>query len=205
MAVGDILEAVLTFQNVMNLDRYVNVLHWIVNTDEVGASNEESVASVLNAAVNATIKAQLSTNLNFEQTLVQRVFPLPRTTGFYFGNGGANVGSNATQMLPPSCALINRKRTAFAGRKFRGRVFTVGLCEDDQNNGVWSSARVNNISTAWETILTTLMVGVLGTGEYSPVIWPKNGTASGDATVITTIQLDTIVRSQRRREPGRGS
>lgn len=204
MAVGDILEAALTIQNVDNKDRYVNVLHWIVNTDPAGVTPEQDLCAYLNNIWTMNVRPHCNVKMNFKLCVVQRVFPLPRTAGWYEDNGDANIGGIAGDALPPACAYVLRKRTNLAGRKYRGRLYQGGLSEVDQANGLFASANCLNILNAWEEILTTLAVGP-GAGEYSAVLWPKNGASVEDANLITRVQADNVVRQQRRREVNVGS
>lgn len=204
MAVGDILETVLTTENVINKDKYVNVLHWIVNTDAAGVSNELDCGKALNLLWVTNIAPYISDKANLRQTLCQRVFPLPRTAGHFEDNGLLVVGAQTFDPLPPACALVVRKRTALAGRKYRGRLFQPMLTESDQSNGLFLGANYVNLGIEWSSILTTLLVGANG-GEYSPVLWPKTGSSSADANLITSINTDNVVRQQRRREVNVGS
>jgi hypothetical protein len=41
--------------------------------------------------------------------------------------GATTVGSNNDEPLPPNCALLVRKTTAFGGRRNRGRAYIPGL------------------------------------------------------------------------------
>lgn len=202
MPVGDILETTLEWQNVDRGDRYNNVFHWFLNVPDGADTDEASVSNAVNTFVVGTILPLLNIKCRFRTTLTQRVYPLPRTAGSLVDNGIGVVGAIAGDALPPACALVIRKRTAFAGRRYRGRLFVPMLSESDQVNGIWAGANYLALAAAWDSLLATVLVGADG-GEYIPIIFPKNGTTAS-AKIITSSSSDPVVRQQRRREVGVG-
>lgn len=202
MAVGDILETTLEWQNVDRGDRYNNVFHWYVNIEATDGDNEFSATEAINSKIVDTILPLLNVKCRFRTTLTQRVYPLPRTAGSLHDNGLGTIGAIAGDALPPSCSLVIRKRTNFAGRRYRGRLFCPMLSESDQVNGIWAGANYLALAAAWDNLLAVNLSGALDL-ECIPVIFPKGG-SSASAKIVTSSSSDPVVRSQRRREVGVG-
>jgi len=203
MAAGDILEVTFEWQNVDRGDKYNNVCHFYVQADATGLSNEQALCDALNTEVIDNVLPLLNNKCRFRNTLVQRVYPLPRTAGQQNDNGIGTVGGIAGDALPPACCLVIKKKTAFAGRRFRGRFFCPMLSESDQANGLFGGANVIALTSALDGLLGFLK-STAGDGEYIPVIFPKGGT-SASAKIVTNTSRDDVVRQQRRREVGVGS
>ncbi len=204
MAIGDIIETVITWENITRKDRYVNVLHWRCKTEISSPAMEiDAAEGLLTKTLNGVLPSMANT-FTILNVLAQRVAPEPRTAGFVAIAPANSNGGQAGQALPPSTALVIRKRTIFAGRRFRGRVFVCGLVEADQDNGVYSGANYNSMAQQWDNIIVNTLVGPQNGAEFECVIWTK-GTAAATATRITSTFPDDRVRSQRRREVGRGS
>lgn len=74
----------------------------------------------------------------------------------YASVAGADVSG---QELPPQCALVLSWFTALAGRSYRGRTYLTGFTEQTQDNGVWDSTHLTNV-----TGIITQMLTVYGSG-----------------------------------------
>lgn len=141
---------------------------------------------------------------------------------FTTNNGGTSLGS-AT--LPHQCALVTTLKTQLIGRARRGRVFCPGLPEEMQTDGLWSSAAITAITTAWATFMTKYGFSPAGTDplfEYGvwsmkiatgcvpnpnpPYGMMNTGAANPDDafTGITTVVPRQTVYTQRRRVAGVG-
>lgn len=202
MPVNDVYETILTWRNITRRDRYVNVLHWKCSVTDAITSDEEGITTKVQSLFATNVLPTLSTFIALERVLTQRVYPLPRTAGFYIDHGDADIGTQVGDMLPPACAVVMRKRTPLAGRAFRGRMFVVGMVEADQVNGVWSGANWNAMAIAVGTIISSGLASA-GGGSYIPGIGPKAIT-DDNFVPVTSYFADPVVRSQRRREVGVG-
>jgi len=122
------------------------------------------------------------------------------------------TGTIEEPAVPPSVAVVIRRRTEFLGRKYRGRIYHFGLPLSFCANG-----QVNLLSpgmtemTALATILEgTIVSGDAGAPTFRPVLLAKDASiVVGDnpgwrVTPLVTTQVDRILRSQRRREVGVG-
>lgn len=115
------------------------------------------------------------------------------------------AGTTGTESLPNNCTLAFSFGTAGRGRSFRGRMYPPGIAE-----GYVSGNTVSSLWTdAWRDfhdIVTSSML-VLG-GVHSVVSRISNGAPRivGLSTpVLSATFKDTVIDSQRRRLPGRGS
>lgn len=109
--------------------------------------------------------------------------------------------------LPNEVAVVVRKRTRFSGRKERGRWFYSGISR--------SFVGVNTLlpETAAYDVVAGKMAApiefVQGVTTYTMrpelVVYDQKTNLITRATPITTCSVDRILRSQRRRQFGRGS
>jgi hypothetical protein len=195
MAVNDIYR--VTVQQTLHSQMILNTLYYRESVGGVGGGSADLAARVANLIV-PLMKAVQSNELTHNAVVVQKIFPAPPTVPATDTSaaGAATVASNS---LPTSVASVITKRTAFAGRKYRGRVFLSGVpasSEDDSKVAAGAVAALN--------ALGTILSGGVSAGAgptYSPIIWHKN-TSTFDAVLTTTTQ--TILRNQRRRQIGKG-
>jgi hypothetical protein len=90
------------------------------------------------------------------------------------------------------------KRTAYAGRRYRGRIYVPGLGETDVTpTDVIDSAATIAFSAAMQALLDSLT-----TASTPLVIFHKNDNLF---STVTSFVVDALVDSQRRRLAGRGS
>lgn len=116
-------------------------------------------------------------------------------------------GGAGTNALPNNCALVVTQRTAFRGRSFRGRTYIPGIAEEDVAGSVVTDAKAALIRAAQQT--STENAALISPGWTPVVVSLVSGGAYRPAGVITPIvaweMTDTVVDSQRRRSPRRGS
>lgn len=110
---------------------------------------------------------------------------------------GGNTG--ATPLVPQNTAFLIHKRTSLGGRKGRGRCYLPGVAEGQVDNvGVVASATVGSFNTAlaaWRTAIVSSsdfvgMVVLHDDASLTPLPAP---------TLVTSINMDTRVATQRRR------
>jgi hypothetical protein len=107
---------------------------------------------------------------------------------------GGTVGSAPD---PASATLSTSWRTGLAGRKYRGRFYTVGMVEaQSQDNDTVTSGYVTSAGTVATALLSDLAAAAL-----SLVIFHRVDNTF--TPVISTI-VENLVDSQRRRLAGRG-
>lgn len=201
MAIGDVMEVSIKYDDLTNASVYVNVLHLRCSAFTGFDEDESQIATDVALFVRTTLMLRLNANIVLNSVVAQIINPLPRSAGAT-ASGLSTAGSIAGDMLPPQCALIIRKRTAYAGRKFRGRIYQCGLSESDQAAGTWAGGNADNVRVAWISELTTPKV-TTGGNEWNYVVCNRRGDAP--QYQITSATRDPRVRTQRRRVRGVGS
>lgn len=145
-------------------------------------------------------------------TIESRSFPLPGVPMVGYDLGVVKTGQEAIASLPPSCAAVIKRRTGFLGRKYRGRIFLPGVPVDYVTDGEITDA--GYIATL-AALAAAIIAPIAWTAGGSPTFVPELCVVVGDgsvgdpyayrATDIISAVLDKKIRSQRRREVGRGS
>lgn len=122
---------------------------------------------------------------------------------FVFTQTAGIAGAVANFACPSEVAVVIRKRTALAGRKYRGRWYVPGIPFINTLESQIDPAQL----AAWNTLsgdLETTIMSVAG-NSYQPTLVPlwKNGVLPAGQP-LTICVVDPILRSQRRRQIGRG-
>lgn len=112
-------------------------------------------------------------------------------------------GAGPNEACPPSVAAVITRRTALAGRTYRGRIYMPAVPVAWQLEGRTSAGGPPAYQTFADQLATVVDVPGLGpAAELVPVVWSRKLQAS---TRITSAIPRDILRSQRRREIGVGS
>lgn len=118
---------------------------------------------------------------------------------------GGRSGTKAS----PQVAVIFTKRTAFGGRQFRGRMYMPGLLlqTDVTEGGRIGTSRHTAIAAQADVLVASLISGsafIRGSGGTPMVLLhsqPASGSAPPAPTIVTSIQVQTLVGTQRGRLP----
>lgn len=108
-----------------------------------------------------------------------------------------NVGTGGAACPPNNVAIAVSWRTGLVGRRNRGRTFLGGLSSNQFSGDVVTGGGVSAIGT-----LATALIAQTFTGGYDFGVTSLKDVLT---KVITGAILETILDSQRRRLPGRGS
>lgn len=124
---------------------------------------------------------------------------------FVSTTGLPQAGGGGSPALPNNVSAAYSWRTSAAGRSFRGRSFVVGLQEGHVVENNLTTAAANAFGTALHGL-----AGVAADDGWEMVIVSKfSGGAPRAAGVTTPVTAsfftNTVIDSQRRRLPGRGS
>lgn len=148
----------------------------------------------------------LSSALSSNHLLVKDVRPGTAATyeRVYTSVAGAGVGD----MVPPQASVVFTLRTALRGRSFRGRFYLPGLVEGDQAAGNLTAGAITNMGTIGTQLLAVF--GPSGTnGDWRLAVISRftNGAARPlpIATQVTSIAVNTVLYTQRRRVAGVGT
>lgn len=98
-----------------------NTLFFKVTTFTAGATDTNLVRA-LEGVISGPMKALITTDSSYRGCGAQRVQPQPTTMEVY-SIVGQGVGTVASPPLPTQCCGLITKRTAFAGPKYRGRLY----------------------------------------------------------------------------------
>ncbi len=200
MAIADTYELVINYLNNYNKERFATVLHLYQNSaGDSLATMQEFTLDLKNRLV-ADLMPSLNVDMVLTSVRMSKIYPVPRSAPYELVMIPVPGGNNA-EALPPQCAMLVKKRTAFAGRKFRGRLYQPGMSENDQASGKWAGQRYDDVFNFWTQELTQIWATATG-GELMYVVTNKTGFPTYQ--IVQGVQ-DTIVRTQRRRVQGVGT
>jgi len=195
MAINDVIQARIVGQ--LHGQTTINTLCYVVRDAN---TTPEDVAN--DVAGNVVSFILLATCGDFQVLRVdtQVIDPLPRT--FVTSVDVQANGSLPGQSIPSSSAVVIRKRTTFAGRKYRGRCYFAGVPTDN----VVSSMLNASAQIAWKKVATAMLQGVGGIGQIpaTPVLFAPHKGYSPLPQPLTATIVDPILRNQRRRQIGVG-
>lgn len=119
----------------------------------------------------------------------------------YAESGAAGGASSST--VPANCAALIHKRTARGGRRGRGRVFVPWVLAESsvEESGLVATALKNQVQTAagvWLTNLSNNSVPMYLL-HSSSAPGTDNPTPPGTPNAVTSLVVDSVIGSQRRR------
>lgn len=145
-------------------------------------------------------------NCQMTGTTIQSVHPSPRSRPFTYTPLDAQEGTRAGQLLPLQDTVTFLKRSGYGERWGMGRIFFVGLSESDQEAGFMIPAWVT-LAQAEASGFTAdlLVVTPEHTIQFKPVLWRGVGAPLPNPVPVTGCELsNNIIKTQRRRRPGKG-
>jgi len=209
-AVGNLLSVQCIFTNVATATA-MNILHYKVASISGPAPTNVvflgTVAQDVAVAFGDVWKMTASDQVKFVNTRATNVFPLPRSVGVnYVYPAGGLAGTATSEALPLQDAITILKRTAVGNRWGLGRTFITGCPEDAQANGI-----ITNAQRVFYNAVANFLgapVAISGTG-WSASIVPVLVRGPEDNPVSITDVLsgevsNNIIKTQRRRRPGKG-
>lgn len=108
------------------------------------------------------------------------------------------TGTRAGAALPSNVSLTVKKNTGYAGRSFRGRIYTLGATEGDITVNAASSAYANGLVAAFNEAI--LLVGAAD--EYEMVVVSKYSNnaprPTGIVTLVQSFSLSDLIVDTRR-------
>lgn len=192
----------------------VNVYHYRQTSANTSANSDvASLAIAFDELALATdvLTDPLSDDLTW-QLLQSRSFPLPGTPPVGSDRAVNYPGLRASPALPPSNAVVVKRKTAFLGRAYRGRIFLPGLPSAAAVDGLITAAGTYQaeIGVIASFLKTPIQAAAAGSPSFQPELCkviPKPIPPPDfmyQATDVTASGFDKIIRSQRRREIGVG-
>lgn len=208
-SVGNLINISVTHTNVQSATA-INVLYYkVVNF----SGSIPGMTTFLGAVATSFLEGYGARWENFASQDVRlvgvratNVFPLPRSVGIARFPAGNQNGLQPSEALPLQDTPTLLKRTAVGNRWGLGRIFVVGIAEGGQKNGVLENLTVEQINMLGSWLATPL--DVPGTGwnaTLQPVL--KRGPEDNPVSITDILEVrlsDAIIKTQRRRRPGKG-
>jgi hypothetical protein len=215
--VGDVVSVRLEFADA-NANKAFNVLHYRLRDVEVpggGLFAGEDFAAVapglamgLGLALRTGWSAFASQDVKMTGVTVQNLHPLPKSAQYTSTFAAPFPGEHEDHALPLQDAPTLLKRTAHGSKWGIGRVFVVGLAEASQNAGIIEPGIIPTIN-AWATDLGDEFNHVVNgnTFHWRPCLFSgplPNGGAPRILDFVQIVLSDNVLKTQRRRRPGKG-
>jgi len=125
--------------------------------------------------------------------------------GIDYSSGLPIAGNNVTNSVPNNVAACISWHTPYRGRSFRGRTYHIGMPSAKVLGSLIIAGHVTELKDTYQLLMT--LSGSYGTYNKVIVSYFNNGTrrAAGLPTDVTSVSVNNVVDSQRRRLPGRGA
>lgn len=137
---------------------------------------------------------------------VQNIFPGTPSRQYTFTPPAAIAGSIVSDPLPMQDAVTILKRGEAATRKHLGRVFVPGIPESGQDGGILTDpqrALYDALAVKFEQVVPVLVGG--WTLNFYPTLFNVNETPAPLQRPIMDCDVsDNVIKTQRRRRPGKG-
>jgi hypothetical protein len=180
-----------------------NVLHY----QRGGGVTEQAMLDVglfLTTWWNGFIKPLVSSTISLTEIRITDL-----TTEFAPGIGYTTglpiVGTHVSTSLPNNVSVTMTKRTNYRGRAYRGRIYHIGLGENQVTDNKVAPATLTSLLAAYTGILSINADGVASplvvVSKYQGGL-PRAGAL---VTPVVNFASDGIIDSQRRRLPKRGT
>lgn len=216
---NDVITAKLQFSDESALgDVALNVLHYQVKNITVSASGLPSAIAipweafgiaagqVFYEQMGDTWKAFASEDVVMDGVEVQKVYGSPRSNPMNYTPVDLTSGVILGDALPMQDSVTVLKRTGFGERWGQGRVFVTGIPELHAEGGRLIPAGVTNLASFIDKLFNTFTVS---DGTYDttliPVLYQKSLTSLRITPITNCVLSNNIIKTQRRRRPGKGS
>jgi len=177
----------------------------VINFRLVGGWTPE-LLTALAAAVEDSWETNLSPIVSEAVTLDETVATdLSSDTGAQITDPGGISGAHAGAALPNNVTVAVSFRTDQRGRSHRGRLFHVGMTEDQSSGDVLSGSNATTFLTAYESFFADIEAAVTD-ATHVVVSRCQDGVwlTTGETTTVTSYQVEPTLDSMRKRLLGRG-
>lgn len=218
IAPNDVVTVRLEYTLDTESDVAFNVLHYQLASlkihgdplpSPIAAPVEEvlpTLAQGLFEAFSGGWKTPASVQVSMTGATAQKVFPTPRSEPFHYVPTEAVPGSVAGEALPLQDSATILKHTGYGQRWGLGRVYFVGLPESGQINGRLEPEEV----AAMASFIDLLNDQFLSTNDdwdtqWRPVLFAPTLPTPRILPLTRTELSNNILKTQRRRRPGKGA
>lgn len=217
MDIGDVVSIRLNYRDDQGSILF-NVLHYtFAEADPIGsgtppfesAAAEEVVPALTALVVNTWAAAWVdvsSTGILLEGGTGQSIYPSPLSRQYNYTPETPYQGEVAGDMMPSQDAVTLLKRTPFGGRGGIGRMFVPGIPEASQSSGRLTPTAFEEYKTLAEFIpVQRVITNGNYTLKFNPVLFRRTTAGGAFLQTITAGELsDGLLKTQRRRRPGKG-
>lgn len=210
IGVGDVLNIRLGYGQGTRPDVAYNVLHYkcstVSGTPPIMTAQLGAVGQAMFNKWSALWAAFASADIRMENCRAQDVFPLPRSVGTVYVPGAPVPGLVAGDSLPLQDAPTILKTTDYGQRWGIGRMFVVGVPEANTQEGYLEPASLIAIGAMALALKDPVNVALGGWNcTLVPVLIGGPEDNPTRQTPVTGGRLsDIIIKSQKRRRPGKG-
>lgn len=186
----------LALEGELFLQQTINTFHYEV-TGITGTPTIQDFIEGMIVIMQADFLACCSEEYNLRRWHARRIVASPTRT--YTVEVGAEGGTVAADSLPPSVSTVLKRFTNLPGPTGRGRVFMPGVPTTFHDNGILTALGL----AAYQAFLPhmSLPVNIPATMTLQPMLFRRPTTFRA----LEGAAVNTILRSQRRREIGVGA
>lgn len=195
LATGNIIE--LKVFNNLGSQNAINVCHFRVSATGGSSLTDETVATSLAAGVAPLYKAWMPSTALHLGIRLQIIQPLPVPIAIT-NTSQAGVGARAADAMSPQTAIVVTKRTALAGRQYRGRVYYPFWAEDQNDaNGRPTAGGLVLADNANNYLFTNKSI-VVGPNSVNlvPVVYRRINSTGTD--IVAFVSRDRWATQRRR-------
>jgi hypothetical protein len=174
-----------------------NVRHWLV-TQQTGADAQaQTVADQLDTIFSALYKPMMAVQASWIGVEAQRIIPTPAGVPVLVATR-TGPGTVAGDALPPQVAGVISLKTQFAGRKYRGRLYTpfIGELSNDVNGIPVPGYVVQLGALATQLTVSHQITSGADSTVLTPIVFHRKDSTY---TIITSNLVRKVWGTQRRR------
>jgi len=207
---GDVIAVRLNYRVEDNLERLMNILYYqlsnVVGDPPNLTTGLTNIAETVYDAFAPIWAPCASEDVSMVNVTVNSIFPTPRSVAVTAASDAGTPGGVVSQALPLQDCPTILKKTDIGARGGMGRMFVVGLPESFQDRGVVTGPALAALNDLAQMVKADInIIGTDWTCDMKPVLKrgpddnPVSLTAIRDALVS-----DPVLKTQRRRRPGKG-
>lgn len=175
----------------------INVLFYNTSAKAGTGATDLQIVQSIDSALFAAYKAVLAGAATYRGVIAQKILPLPASLAVST-TANSGVGSATGDPLPRQVCGVITKKTALAGKRYRGRMYIPFPAEGDNDvDGTPTGGYITRSAALAAALLTNVIPGGGGnTNTLMPVVYSKKG---GFNTIITSFLGRAKWGTQRRR------
>lgn len=195
LAVGNIVE--LKVFNSLGSQIAINVFHFQVTATSGASITDQQAVDGFAAGVAPLYKTWMPATALHLGCRLQVIQPLPIPV-FVKNTTSAGIGARGADAMAPAVSICITKRTALAGRQFRGRVYLPFFAEDQNDASGNPTAGATNDSAGLANYILTQKIINPGGGSATmvPVVYRR---VNGTGTPVVSYTVRDRWATQRRR------